>query len=167
VPVRAGDAMFLPSGRIHALGADVVIFEIQQNSDTTYRVFDWNRRGPDGRPRELHVEQALACIDFDDFEPSLVAADWRDEGPRQSRCLADHPLFKVIEHRATGSLRERWSSDRAAIFGVVSGAVRLEHPASGENLELGPGQFALVPAAAQPVVVAAGADTTYLTACPG
>lgn len=167
VPVRAGDAMFLPSGRIHALGADVVIFEIQQNSDTTYRVFDWNRRGPDGRPRELHIEQALACIDFDEFEPGLVTAGWLDEGPRQSRCLADHPLFRVAEHRAAGSWRERWSGDRVTILGVVSGAVRLEHPASGIIVELGPGRFALVPAAAQPVVITTGADTTYLTACPG
>ena len=55
VSVKAGDAMFLPSGRVHAIGAGMVIFEIQQNSDTTYRVFDWNRVGLDGKPRELHV----------------------------------------------------------------------------------------------------------------
>ena len=71
--VRAGDSMFLPSGRVHAIGAGLVIFEIQQNSDTTYRVFDWNRVGLDGKPRELHVPQSLASIDFDDFEPALVA----------------------------------------------------------------------------------------------
>ena len=53
IPVRAGDAMFLPSGRVHAIGDGLVIFEIQQNSDTTYRVFDWNRVGLDGKPREL------------------------------------------------------------------------------------------------------------------
>ena len=64
-----GDAMFLPSGRVHAIGAGLVIFEIQQNSDTTYRVFDWNRVGLDGKPRELHVAQSLASIDFNDFEP--------------------------------------------------------------------------------------------------
>src|SRR5208282_2442170 len=50
--VRAGDALFLPSGRVHALGAGLVVFEIQQNSDTTYRVFDWDRVGLDGKPRE-------------------------------------------------------------------------------------------------------------------
>ena len=71
VPVRAGDTMFLPSGRVHAIGAGLVIFEIQQNSDTTYRVFDWNRIGLDGKPRELHVAQSLASIDFNDFEPKL------------------------------------------------------------------------------------------------
>ena len=62
--------MFLPSGRVHAIGAGLVIFEIQQNSDTTYRVFDWNRVGLDGRPRELHVAESLASIDFRDFEPA-------------------------------------------------------------------------------------------------
>ena len=72
VPVRAGDTMFLPSGRVHAIGDGLVIFEIQQNSDTTYRVFDWNRVGLDGKPRELHVAQSLASIDFNDFEPKLV-----------------------------------------------------------------------------------------------
>src|SRR6185295_7860705 len=55
IPVQTGDAMFLPSGRVHAIGGGLVIFEIQQNSDTTYRVFDWNRLGLDGKPRELHV----------------------------------------------------------------------------------------------------------------
>jgi len=53
--VKPGDVMFLPSGRVHALGAGSVLFEIQQNSDTTYRVFDWNRVGLDGKPRDLHI----------------------------------------------------------------------------------------------------------------
>src|ERR1051325_8855705 len=78
---RAGDAMFLPSGRVHALGAGLVIFEIQQNSDTTYRVFDWNRMGLDGKPRALHVEQALPSIDLNDFDPSLLSAQARQIGP--------------------------------------------------------------------------------------
>src|ERR1700761_3481794 len=72
IPVQAGDPMFLPSGRVHAIGDGLVIFEIQQNSDTTYRVFDWNRIGLDGKPRELHVAQSLASIDFNDFDPPLV-----------------------------------------------------------------------------------------------
>src|SRR3954470_20152606 len=76
IPVRAGDVMFLPSGRLHAIGAGNVIFEIQQNSDTTYRVFDWNRKGPDGRPRELQGAKWLASINFDDFEPRLMASQY-------------------------------------------------------------------------------------------
>lgn len=66
-PVQKGDVMFLPSGRLHAIDAGNVIVEIQQNSDTTYRVYDW------GRPRELHVEQSMKSIFFDDHEPALSA----------------------------------------------------------------------------------------------
>src|SRR4051812_75155 len=66
IPVKKGDTMFLPSGRVHALGAGNVIFEIQQNSDTTYRVFDWNRIDAQGKARELHIEKSLASIDFND-----------------------------------------------------------------------------------------------------
>ena len=72
IPVQAGDAMFLPSGRVHAIGAGNLIVEIQQNSDTTYRVFDWNRLGTNGKPRALHIEESLRCIDFADYEPALT-----------------------------------------------------------------------------------------------
>ncbi len=71
IPVAEGDALFIPSGRVHAIGAGCLIVEIQQNSDTTYRVSDFDRPGLDGRPRELHVPEALASIDFDDVEPPL------------------------------------------------------------------------------------------------
>ncbi len=74
IQVRTGDALFLPSGRVHAIGAGNLIVEIQQNSDTTYRVFDWNRLGTDGKPRALHVEESLRCIDFADYEPALTKA---------------------------------------------------------------------------------------------
>ncbi|HZZ29650.1 MAG TPA: type I phosphomannose isomerase catalytic subunit [Pirellulales bacterium] len=61
---RPGDCLFLPAGAVHALGAGLVIAEIQQSSDATFRLFDWNRLDADGRPRPLHIEQALAAIDY-------------------------------------------------------------------------------------------------------
>ena len=67
--VQTGDYIFIPSGRIHAIGGGLLILEIQQNSDTTYRVFDWGRVGLDGKPRDLHVRESLESIDFNDFEP--------------------------------------------------------------------------------------------------
>lgn len=76
---RTGDCLFIPSGRIHAIGAGLLIYEIQQNSDTTYRVFDWNRVGLDGKPRQLHIAESLASIDFTDFEPSMQSR--AAEGP--------------------------------------------------------------------------------------
>lgn len=64
VPVQAGDVFFMPATTLHAICEGLVIAEIQQNSDTTYRVFDWNRVGKDGKPRELHVEKALEVTDL-------------------------------------------------------------------------------------------------------
>ena len=94
LPVRNGDAMFLPSGRVHALGAGLVIFEIQQNSDTTYRVFDWNRRGADGKPRQLHIDESLKSIDFDDIEPSLLPHNTTHQDSITVRVLVNDPLFQ-------------------------------------------------------------------------
>ncbi len=71
VPVARGDSIFIPSGRLHAIAEGCLIVEVQQNSDTTYRVFDWNRVGLDGNPRDLHIEQSMMSIDFEDFEPGL------------------------------------------------------------------------------------------------
>jgi mannose-6-phosphate isomerase len=72
---QVGDCLFIPSGLIHAIGAGLVIYEIQQNSDTTYRVFDWNRLGLDGQPRALHLEASLRSIDFESKPPMFQKAD--------------------------------------------------------------------------------------------
>ena len=94
-----GAAMFLPSGRVHAIGAGNVILEIQQNSDTTYRVYDWDRKDDTGKPRALHVKEALASIRWDDHEPAFVQ-------PRGERMLVcDH--FRISRWwLAPGELRE-------------------------------------------------------------
>lgn len=94
-----GAAMFLPSGRVHAIGAGNVILEIQQNSDTTYRVYDWDRKDDAGKPRALHVKEALASFQWDDHEPTFVQ-------PRGERILVcDH--FKITRWwLAPGELRE-------------------------------------------------------------
>ena len=95
--------MFLPSGRVHAIGAGLVIFEIQQNSDTTYRVFDWNRVGLDGKPRELHVAQSLASIDFNDFEPKLVQSQFA-----RRRCqIASARKRPAFQRRSAGDENRR------------------------------------------------------------
>ncbi|HWD21021.1 MAG TPA: type I phosphomannose isomerase catalytic subunit [Verrucomicrobiae bacterium] len=144
IPVCAGDAMFLPSGRVHALGADIVIFEIQQNSDTTYRVFDWNRVDAAGRPRDLHVAQSLASIDFQDFEPGLLPANSEPGHPGRVRPLVQDKLFTVSLRELGGAETLPLPAGRMEIIGVVSGAVRVAAP--GGAVELAAGQFCLVPA---------------------
>jgi len=71
-PVQTGESIFIPSGRLHAIGGGNLILEIQQNSDTTYRVYDWGRVGLDGKPRQLHIEESLKSTDFNDFEPETI-----------------------------------------------------------------------------------------------
>jgi mannose-6-phosphate isomerase len=76
IAVQAGDFVFLPAGRVHAIGAGSLLIEIQQNSDTTYRAFDWNRTDPaTGAKRDLHIEQAIQCIDFEDVQPQLIQSE--------------------------------------------------------------------------------------------
>src|SRR5437762_12645572 len=70
--VKGGDAIFMQSGRLHTMCHGILVAEIQQNSDTTYRVFDWNRVGTDGEPRLLHDTEAMQSIDFTDIEPDLI-----------------------------------------------------------------------------------------------
>lgn len=71
VPVRKGDSIFIPGGRVHALDRGCMIYEVQQSSNTTYRIYDWGRVGHDGRPRETHLAQALRVINWKD-EPASV-----------------------------------------------------------------------------------------------
>ena len=143
VSVGPGDAMFLPSGRVHAIGAGLVIFEIQQNSDTTYRVFDWNRVGLDGKPRQLHVAESLASIDFNDFEPRLVDRGGRRQNHLEHRSLVNDPLFTVecITAKARSTMRV---SSRLRIIGVVKGSVKVS--GGSQSVNLTGGQFCLVPA---------------------
>ncbi len=89
IPVKKGESIFIPSGRIHAIGGGNLILEIQQNSDTTYRVYDWGRVGLDGKPRDLHIEESLASSDFNDFEPDTL------KPTGESQILAESDVFNL------------------------------------------------------------------------
>ncbi len=98
--VSAGDSILVESGRLHAIDAGNLILEIQQNSDTTYRVYDWGRVGLDGVARQLHLEQSMRSIDFNDFEPEPL------RGSSGDYVLADCPEFRIrkFDRRAGASL---------------------------------------------------------------
>jgi mannose-6-phosphate isomerase len=139
--------MFLPSGRIHAIGAGNVIVEIQQNSDTTYRVFDWNRTER-GEARQLHIEQSLRCIDFEDVEPSPTRAE--------GESLVRHELFQVDKWQLEAP-RPAADQGRFAVICCLSGAIECG------GVQLAPGYFLLVPAASsQRELVPLQDDTSLL-----
>ncbi|HTH47494.1 MAG TPA: type I phosphomannose isomerase catalytic subunit [Candidatus Limnocylindria bacterium] len=145
--VRSGDTMFLPSGRVHALGAGNIIFEIQQNSDTTYRVFDWNRVGLDGQPRELHLEQSFASIDFFDCEPPLVRAPFAVVAPGiTARPVVRHGLFSIDHLKvAAGAATALQGEPGLTVVGVVAGTMGIS--GNGVTVQVGAGEFVLLPAA--------------------
>ena len=132
LPVRAGDVLFVPSGRLHAIGAGIVIAEIQQNSDTTYRVYDWDRKDAAGKPRALQVRESLASIDFQDFAPALT--------PLPVRCED----FVVEKLTVTGELAGRCDGKSFQILGGITGVVTII--AGNLPVTLAPGEFALLPA---------------------
>jgi mannose-6-phosphate isomerase len=160
IPVRAGDTMFLPSGRVHAIGDGLVIFEIQQNSDTTYRVFDWNRTGLDGKPRELHIAQSLASIDFNDFEPKLVETKFVADGKIQKRPLVNDPLFNVEAWKLNSGANGLLKSKKMQIVAVTSGGIEIKSGSTSVNLSAG--QFSLIPASLEQTEILAKSDAVLL-----
>lgn len=117
-PARGGDSLLVKSGRIHAIDAGNLILEIQQNSDTTYRVYDWGRVGMDGSPRELHVEQSLQSIDFEDFEPEPIA----DNMSLGEQILADCDEFRIRRFRLRALERITFPAGREpSLIHMVSG----------------------------------------------
>jgi mannose-6-phosphate isomerase len=148
IRVQQGDAMFLPAGRFHAVGAGNVLVEIQQNSDTTYRVFDWNRIDQStGKPRQLHVDQALESIDFNDVAPKLIEP--------KGELLVKHELFKLQKWNLE-SPRDVTPLGQFAIVCCLTGSV------SCADVDLRPGEFFLVPASLQDRQLHSRADRTSL-----
>jgi mannose-6-phosphate isomerase len=164
IPVKAGDTMFLPSGRVHAIGAGLVIFEIQQNSDTTYRVYDWNRAGLDDRPRALHIRESLESIDFADFEPALAPDQWSAAVP-QVRPLVRHELFDVDACRMQPGLHSCLPGGSMRILGVAGGELLVGK--GDTQVRLPAGSFCLIPACLGEVNIAAPQGATWLDSVAG
>lgn len=146
LPTRAGDCLFIPSGRVHAIGGGNVIIEVQQNSDTTYRVFDWNRTGLDGKPRQLHVRESLESIRFDDYEPEFQ--------PKQQR-LVETPYFLVDELALSGPLPGAPEGEFALFVPVFGGVVC-------HGRTFGVGTFFLMPATQEDRILTPAADGARL-----
>ena len=145
-PVTRGDAFFVPSGRMHAIDAGVVLVEIQQSSDTTYRVYDWGRVGLDGKPRQLHVKESLACIDFRDIEPEMQNPREEIKGINGWRRLIECEHFHV--HRL--DLHDIWPDQCDGttfhVITCVEGALGFLTP-NGTRERINVGEFVLLPAA--------------------
>ena len=157
---QAGDCIFIPARTVHALGAGLLVAEIQQASDTTYRLFDWNRVGPDGKPRALHVAESLATIDYSagPVSPQIPQPTSRPHVEQIVAC----DKFIVDRWKFSGS-ESLAADDRCHLLVVLAGEVRVENDPTGKPL-VG-GETMLVPAACLPVKLSAANECTLLEIC--
>jgi mannose-6-phosphate isomerase len=158
--VKSGDAMFLPSGRVHAIGAGLVIFEVQQNSDTTYRVFDWNRVGLDRKPRALHVRESLESINFNDFEPPLIQGRFTGGGSNEAKPLVKDPLFNVTAHRLNSGATATFPPNKMRIVAVLNGTLTIRSDQT--VIPRSDGEFCLLPACLSSISLHAEGETRFL-----
>ncbi len=141
-PVAAGDSILVRSGQVHAIDAGNVILEIQQNSDTTYRVYDWGRVGLDGKPRQMHVDESLRSICWEDFEPRPLKA------ASCAAVIAEASEFRIRRvPLAAGERLAVGAREQARILSVVQGRVRLavSDGKGGPGAELTAGANVLLP----------------------
>jgi mannose-6-phosphate isomerase len=158
-PVQKGDVLFMPTGRIHALGPGIVLAEIQQTSDMTYRIYDWERVGPDGQPRELHIEHSLNVMDYQ------KRGDYKTAYTPQLNStvnLADCPYFTTQYMKFDQPVDKDYNLiDSFVIYMCMEGQVDIHHP-GGDPETLKKGDSILIPAALKEIALVPQQETTLL-----
>jgi len=155
---RAGDCIFIPAGTVHAIGAGLLVAEIQQSSDVTYRLFDWNRTGPDGKPRPLHIEAGVEAVTR--FGPVAPVHPTATSDPAVRR-LVTSDFFLFDEVRPSGTW-EIGGDDACHLVAVLDGTLTFD--ARWQLPPAGRGRTILLPAAIgrQPLHIAPGRPAKLL-----
>ncbi|MEO6835114.1 MAG: type I phosphomannose isomerase catalytic subunit [Candidatus Tumulicola sp.] len=155
IPVKAGETIYIPAGMVHAIGSGVVLFETQQASDLTYRMFDWNRVGVDGRPRELHIQKAADVLNYRaGTTGALLQIPYHFEGLDRIALIADRRF--VVERIVAGAEPASIGTNGRPLI-VMSLDAPLEVTCGGVTVTLTPYQTALIPAAGEWCTVRAAA----------
>ena len=166
VPIRDGDSVMVPAGTVHGILSGIVLVEIQQTSDITYRIYDWDRVGPEGRPRGLHLDRALEVVDFERREPALVAP--RPVGGsggvrREVVAECEHFVVERVRAEAGAVFKDDLDGESCEIWGTLEGSASLE-AAEAPALEMEAARFALLPATMGPFTFRAGTEAVALRA---
>ena len=158
IPVTAGDVVCVPAGSLHAILEGLLIAEIQQNSNTTYRVYDWNRL-QDGKPRPLHVEKAMDVINFQQVAPGLCNPQLIHESvgiKRYQLCKNKYFLTERVEMEAQATYKGNRNGDTFEIWGLINGMATIN------DILLSPVQFTLLPANIGSFTVKADSKAIFL-----
>ena len=123
-----GDAYFINAGTVHSIGAGNLLLEIQQNSNTTYRLSDWGRVGLDGKPRELHVDKALECINFlDRSSPRITAPSNHVPRNRKFPVVNKCPYFSVDDMKLTETLIDSTKGEHLHLITPIDSGIEIEY----------------------------------------
>ncbi len=156
LPVEVGDVIFVPAGTVHALGPGVIVAEIQQNSDTTYRIYDW------GRPRPIHVRQALDVLDFSIIEPTAYRPQPITENGIRRELIGECAYFRTerIYMPAGSDYGGDCNGETFEIWGVLEGSA--EVGSQGGDVELNAVDWTVLPAALGDYAIHAETDSVLL-----
>ncbi len=158
---KAGDCVFIPAGTVHALGAGLLIAEIQQASDCTFRLFDWNRVDQDGKPRALHIQQALEVIDFEAGPTSAVRREALVSDESGWRTLVDCDKFQLRESSGVEKPQSLMLDDSGpVILTIPIGSAQLSW--GSESITLERATTLLIPAACPPCRLELNSETVAL-----
>jgi len=142
VSVTKGDVIYIPAGRVHSIGKGVVLAEIQQTSDITYRIYDWNRKGLDGNLRELHTDLAIDVINFD--KPKNNKEDITIEENKTST-LIDCPVFKTNIIKLDNTIeKDYFTTDSFIVYMCIDGSAEII-TSGNENVQIITGETVLIP----------------------
>jgi mannose-6-phosphate isomerase len=161
IATKPGQCFFLPSGTVHALGAGILVAEVQTPSDTTFRVFDFNRL-ENGRPRKLHVEEALACIDFSAApEPAQARSHTASFFTTVTR-LVTSEFFKIEKVRFVEGVEEAVPYDQPVVWMMLEGRAQVRVGGMKEPVEFGKGETILLPARMNGPVIKTLSECSWL-----
>ncbi len=159
-PAQRGDVFFIPAGTVHAITEGLLLYEVQQNSDTTFRLYDWGRRDAQGRSRTLHLEEAVAVADTEEREGFKIPPLTVDRGAYLESFRVVSPYFALVQWSRFSQATSLQTQGRFRVVTVVSGSVSLQSETIRVQLSLG--ETALVPACLTSVLIEATPDAELL-----
>jgi len=165
IPVKTGDHINVPAGSLHAIMGGLILAEIQQNSNTTYRVYDWNRMGADGQPRPLHIDKALDVTNFNQVEPTKSAATLIEDSDTCQRWTLDTNQYFTVERvqlAAGASFSGRCDGSTFEIWGAIKGNATVT--GNGSAIDLSAVQFTLLPATIGDFTITTAEQTQFIRA---
>lgn len=163
LPVKKGDFVFVPAKTIHAIGPGIVLYELQQTSDTTYRLYDWDRMGLDGKPRELHLDKGLLSSNFNDIKPTVLQ-DFQVKlgNGYKVTILTNNGYFSLYHYHGMTDAFEVNMGNNPHIISVIKGAVTIK--GDFDDVEVKIGETCLVPACIINYTIAHAYDAEFLCA---